>query len=220
MSDLEIVYFDAGNTILHAEPGVGESYARAGARHGIPVTTEEIEASFSEVFGRMRDTTKVQGEAWWRDIVNQVFAPFGAAPDSLFDELYEHFSKPSAFRLFPTALETLGAIEARGLRIGLISNWDERLLGLLDGLGVRDRLDPAVVSCEVGFEKPNRRIFEAAIEQSGVDPARSLMIGDEPVMDVEGARAAGMEAVLVDRKGRHPDISPRVGSLRELIDLI
>jgi len=220
MNDLEIVYFDAGNTLLTAEPGIGESYASAGARHGIAVTTEEIEASFVEVFSRQRTTTAVQGEDWWREIVVQVFAPFGEAPPALFDDLYEHFSQPESFRLFPTALETLDAVAARGLRVGMISNWDERLHRLIEGLGIRDRLDPVIASYEVGFEKPDRRIFEAAVAASGVAPERSLLIGDEPVMDVEGAIAIGMKAVLVDRRDRHPSITPRVRSLRDLIDLI
>jgi len=102
----------------------------------------------------------------------------------------------------------------------MISNWDERLHRLIEGLGIRDRLDPVIASYEVGFEKPDRRIFEAAVAASGVAPERSLLIGDEPVMDVEGAIAIGMKAVLVDRRDRHPSITPRVRSLRDLIDLI
>jgi putative hydrolase of the HAD superfamily len=222
MNGCSIVFFDAGGTLLRPEPSVGEVYARVGRSHGVAVEPAAIEESFRREFEARRVDSLPRGEAWWRVVVERSFEPFGAPrdPGALFDELYAHFAEPAAWHVFPEVDETLDALDARGIRAGLVSNWDERLPGLLRGLGLLDRLDPVVVSAEVGIEKPSPGIFEEALRRAGVTRERAVMIGDEPRLDLGGARAAGLGAVLVDRRGRHPEVKPRVDRLTGLVELL
>jgi len=97
----------------------------------------------------------------------------------------------------------LDALRASGRRLVIVSNADGRLRALLRRLGLEARLDLVLDSAEVGFEKPDPRIFRAALERSGADPARTVHVGDMYEIDVVGARAAGLRAVLVDPAGLH-----------------
>jgi putative hydrolase of the HAD superfamily len=78
-----------------------------------------------------------------------------------------------------------------------------------------------VISGQEEYEKPHPRIYELALERGGVDPSRALHVGDSPISDYEGAREAGMRAVLLDRWGRFPTFEgERVTDLRELPELL
>ena len=72
---------------------------------------------------------------------------------------------------------------------------------ILESIGLADRLDFVVDSCVVGVEKPDRRIFELALREAGVDAAEAVYVGDLYSVDVLGARAAGIDAILLDPRG-------------------
>src|SRR6185295_8809729 len=91
----------------------------------------------------------------------------------------------------------------RGLKLGVISNFDNRAYSVMDSLGIRKYFDAVTLSSETGFCKPDREIFEAAVRALGVKPSEVLLVGDSPHDDVEAAIHAGLSAVLVDRTGRH-----------------
>jgi putative hydrolase of the HAD superfamily len=103
--------------------------------------------------------------------------------------------------MFPDVAETLRALEEMGIRIGVISNWDSRLESILDGIGLGRRLDVVVISSLVGYSKPHPRIFEIALERSGMGPEEAVHVGDTFRDDVQGAQAAGIRAVLLQRSG-------------------
>ncbi len=101
----------------------------------------------------------------------------------------------------------------------MISNWDQRLPLLLKRLGLTPFFDAVVTSSEVGVEKPDGRIFTEALRRLEVEPGEALHVGDSPLDDVEGAIAAGMEAVRLDRSRRHSGIPDLSGAgLRSRID--
>ena len=109
----------------------------------------------------------------------------------------------------------LAALRARGLVVGIVSNFDSRLHGICEGLGLTERVDFVLASAEVGHAKPARAIFNAAIAAADAPPARVLMVGDSPVDDVQGARASGCQALLLDR--RRSALGPNaIASLAEL----
>ena len=85
--------------------------------------------------------------------------------------------------------------------VGIISNWDRRLVSLLGGLGLADVIDTVVCSADVGLRKPDPRIFELACDRLGVEPAEAAHVGDHHYADVLGATAVGMIPVLIDRHG-------------------
>ena len=220
MRNVEIVFFDAGHTLLFTYPRVGEVYAQAGRRYGLSVSPDGVEAAFRDAFVARKLDGRPQDRAWWRRLVLETFGRFGEAsdPEALFADLYEHFTHPASWRLYEGALETLEALQARGYRTGLISNWDDRLPELLEGLGLVPLLEPRVISTFVGVEKPHRRIFETALAEAGVEPGQALMVGDDWEADVLGARAVGMHAVHVRANGHTTPDGVGIGRLGELLD--
>lgn len=107
------------------------------------------------------------------------------------------------FRLFPDVLPALDALAAAGVRLAVVSNWDCTLGCVLAGLGVADRFGAIAASAVVGASKPDPAIFRAALAAIGVAPEKALHCGDLADRDVEGARRAGVRAVLLDRAGAH-----------------
>ena len=93
--------------------------------------------------------------------------------------------------------EALARLRAAGLRLGVVSNSDGRVEQALDAAGLRDYFDVVVDSALVGVEKPDPAIFRAALDALGVAPEEALYVGDLYEVDVVGARAAGIEAVLL-----------------------
>jgi putative hydrolase of the HAD superfamily len=85
------------------------------------------------------------------------------------------------------------------VRLAVISNWDERLEPLLKKLGLHSYFEAIVISCDVGFTKPSPVIYGHALRRLGLPPEAVLHVGDSAREDVEGARAAGMRAQLVNR---------------------
>ena len=139
--------------------------------------------------------------------------------ESFFDELYLHFGRREAWRLFDDVLPALEALATRGLKLGIISNWDERLRPLLQELQLSRYFDVIVISCEVGFCKPDRVIFEEAGRKLALPLAAILHIGDNPNTDTVGARAAGMHALEL-RRGAADHSEGKITSLDEVAEMV
>lgn len=110
-----------------------------------------------------------------------------------------------AFQAYDDARPALAQLAAAGLKLAVIANWDVSLPGVLERLDLAEPFAAVVTAAAVGVAKPDPRPFHAALEQLGVEAARCMHVGDDPVTDVAGARAAGLSAVLIDRSGRAPD---------------
>ncbi len=215
---LRAVTFDLTGTLIHT-PRLGEIYSAVLDRHGVDVAPERAAGLVGEVWRELdcaahpasdRFASHPQGaRGWWRRLLERFCerlevpspGPFAAA------ELFDRFAAPEAWEVYPDVDEVLVELHRMDLQVGLISNWDERLPRLLDGLGLASRLDAVIYSQEVGAEKPHRRIFAAALDRLDLPPTRVLHVGDRRRQDVEGARALGMHALRLDRKGGHGDLS-------------
>jgi putative hydrolase of the HAD superfamily len=120
------------------------------------------------------------------------------------------------FHAQPDAAPALRELRGRGLRLVVASNWDCSLPQVLEQAGLAELVDGAVGSAEVGADKPDPAVFEAALRIAGCPPELALHVGDSPVNDVDGAAAAGIRAVLIERGGGRLDEDPRdaAGSAR------
>ena len=96
------------------------------------------------------------------------------------------------------------------------SNWDCSLPEWLRPAGILELVDGVVTSAEVGAAKPSARVFERALAVAGVDPVQALHVGDKVDNDIEGAAAAGVRGVLLQREGEPPPGLDAISSLREL----
>ncbi len=111
------------------------------------------------------------------------------------------------FTAFPDARPLLQRARDAGARVIVISNWDVSLDDVLGRTGLAPLLDGVVVSAVVGAAKPSPVIFDRALELAGVAAPDCLHVGDSLAEDVAGARASGIEAVLLDRQGVAPEAS-------------
>jgi putative hydrolase of the HAD superfamily len=124
------------------------------------------------------------------------------------------------FTPFPDVVPALRELRAAGHRLVVVSNWDCSLPEWLGPPGLLELVDGVVSSAEVGAAKPDPAPFLRGLELAGVGPADALHVGDSPENDLEGARAAGVRGVLVDRAGTAPPALPSVSSLREVSSLV
>jgi putative hydrolase of the HAD superfamily len=124
------------------------------------------------------------------------------------------------FRPYPDVLPALAELRERGLTIVIASNWDCSLPDWLEPTGITALVDGVVTSAEVGAPKPDPRVFERALAIAGVAAAEALHVGDKLDNDVEGARAAGVRAVLLQREGEPPEGVEAIRSFRELVALL
>jgi FMN phosphatase YigB (HAD superfamily) len=181
-----------------------------------PVSEEGIEASFLRAYKERAAELSCFGagvcsaQEWWRPLVRNTFVGAGvdegalcdegALFQPLFEDLWRHFAGPKAWELLPGAQELLIALDghrhAGGLRVGVVSDWDNRLPELLASIGVAQHCDFINAAFNIGHAKPARAAFDAAREAAGgVSAAEVLHIGDSLGRDVRGALAAGMHAV-------------------------
>jgi len=219
---LEAVTFDVTHTLLSC-PTLGQQYADVLARHGIEVAARDIEAAIPLVWqelacaaspARDRFLHHANGaRGFWRHFVERTCELVDAARPSAFAaaELFDRFAQAAAWEVAPGTRGMLADLRRRGLRLAVISNWDQRLPLLLERLELADHFDTFAISAIVGAEKPHPRIFETALAALGVAAEHALHVGDSRRDDVEGARGVGMQALLLSPAGD--------GDLRSLAEL-
>jgi putative hydrolase of the HAD superfamily len=232
---LRAVLFDAGDTLFRVRGSVGHAYSTVAARHGVIVAPHDIAPRFRAAFQQMpplafpdapADQLPQREYAWWKQVVATVFSGERFADfDAFFRELFESFAEAAAWELFPDVRPTLAALKARGLRLGLVSNFDGRLVSICNGLGIADNFDVLVMSGRAGAAKPDPRIFEITLARLGVEAAETVHVGDSEREDVEGARAAGLRAILIQRaapadRDSHAVRPHVVRDLRQVIDCV
>jgi putative hydrolase of the HAD superfamily len=231
---LRAVFFDAGETLVYPHPSFAELFAEVLRSEGIavdPARVQEVVSATSERFteilqseqGRLWSTSPERSKAFWLDAYRIFLSELGAGGDhhALGEALYRRFRSLDSYRLHPDAAPTLERLSDLGLGLGLISNFEDWLEQLLEALEIVRYFSVLVVSGAEGIEKPDPRIFRVALDRLGVKAEESVYVGDHPFFDVEAARAVGMVPVLIDRRGRHPDVDAiRITSLEDLPEAI
>src|ERR1035441_2944909 len=189
---IKAVTFDVGGTLLEVWPSVGHVYAQVAARNGVKrLSGTALNRRFAAAWRAATPFSHTR--LGWARLVDATFRGLTEQPPSqtFFAELYDRLAAPDAWRIFPDALPTLDALAARRLKLGVISNWDERLRPLLKRLKLAGYFEIIVVSREVHASKPARAIFQHAVRRLGLPAEAVLHVGDSLSMDVRGARAAG-----------------------------
>ncbi|UCE86250.1 MAG: HAD-IA family hydrolase [Deltaproteobacteria bacterium] len=218
---LEAVLFDAAGTLIEPREPVGEIYARLARSHGVALPPERLQDAFARVLRSTAPSVEAdpaREREWWRGIVRATFrAADGRARfrdfDAYFDALFERFAAPDAWRVRPGGRPALAALRARGLRLAVLSNFDQRLPGLLAGLGLAAEFEAVVIPAVAGAAKPDPRIFAFALRQLGVSAERAVYVGDDAEQDVRAARAAGLWAIDVGSLDSLAELPARVDAL-------
>ena len=193
------VTFDVGGTLLEPWPSVGHVYAAVAAKYGIRADPAALNEAFRR--GWKAKHRFDYSRAHWFSLVEEAFGGIAPVSGSLFDAIYDHFALAQPWRIYEDVIPVLDEFKRRGLKLGVISNWDERLRPLLRAVDLDRYFDSLVISQEVGAHKPEVEIFAAAVSELKLEPGEVLHVGDGRKEDLEGARAAGMQARLIRRGG-------------------
>jgi putative hydrolase of the HAD superfamily len=208
---LRAVLFDAGNTLLRMNYA---AIAAELARRGVPVSAAELERAEwrarvrldDEVLARRAPGVSTESGGTGDRYLRYILEAAGVRDQGIVEDMAEWrrtYNPPVGVWSVaaPDAREALERVRAAGLVAGVVSNSNGSVRSILDTLGLARHLHFVLDSAEVGVEKPDPRIFGLALERAAVEPDEAAYVGDLYSVDVVGARAAGIQAVLLDPGG-------------------
>ena len=194
------VFFDAVGTLLKPATPIDETYHLYGLKHGSSISKDSIRNQFYESFKKeeLKDvsldckTNETREHERWESIVSECF-PDLKSPALLFNDLFEHYSQPNAWDLYPCTIPVIKFLENAGISWGIASNFDLRLQSI-----VRSKLELCnckwlIISSLVGYKKPSNHFFEHLKTSSGISFEEILMVGDSPENDIHPAKELGMQ---------------------------
>jgi HAD superfamily hydrolase (TIGR01662 family) len=219
MAELRAVLFDVDFTL--AKPGPllgGPGYRDAAARYGLELDPERYpEARAAAVLDIEQHPELDHDEEVWVRFTEDILRGMGADGPNLREialEITRGWERSENFELYEDVLPTFAEVRRHGLAIGLVSNTSRDLDAFIRHFGLD--VDAWISSGRHGKVKPSPSIFQVVLDQLEVRPDEAAMIGDSPADDVEGARALGMRAFLLDREGRFDGRDDALPDLRAL----
>jgi putative hydrolase of the HAD superfamily len=230
---VKVIFFDAVGTLIETCASVGEIYGRVAREFGFEAEAQILQQNFAHSFRRQPPLAFPAGtpEAalgelerdWWRNLVREVFDGLGQFPrfEEFFGEVFERFGGREFWNVYADVAPALAELKSRGLTLGVISNFDSRLYDVLRVCGLDHFFDSVHVSTRVGAAKPDPAIFRAALSYHAVEARLAWHVGDSLREDFEGAMAAGLNAVLLDRDNSFAKNAPanRIISLEQIVTL-
>uniref|UniRef100_A0A914W7P4 Haloacid dehalogenase-like hydrolase domain-containing protein 3 n=1 Tax=Plectus sambesii TaxID=2011161 RepID=A0A914W7P4_9BILA len=238
-SVLRAVSFDAMNTLIKLREPVGVTYASVAGKMGVTADADKLTSAFKDNFATMAKEFPCYGHDqvnwpgsrslyWWTALVKRSFVQSGVVcEETVLDDvarrLVHHYATRKPWKLVDEqAPALLRRLRRKGLHIVVMSNFDKRLRDILSDFDVLSLVDAVVLSGDLGFEKPDSRIFEVVMRELKLsDPTELVHIGDSYEKDYSAARKMGMRALLLDPDGvcEHEDVPPedrvkRLGDLR------
>ena len=218
------VLLDALGTLVALEPPAPRLRAELAARFGVEISEDEAARAIAAEIAYYRchldeGRDEARLHALRRRCAEVLRAALPGAGNGLeLEPLVEALLASLRFSAFPDVRPALEAARAHGQRLVVVSNWDMSLEGVLRALGLAPLLDGVITSAVAGTRKPAPAIFAQALELAGVPAGEAIHVGDTLDEDVAGARAAGIEPVLIRRTcGRAVPGVRTISSLTELI---
>jgi putative hydrolase of the HAD superfamily len=233
---LKVIFFDAAGTLFEPREQVGRTYARLARGYGVAASDEQVHNAFRRTFASAPGLAFGPGHGaaelrrlerqWWHGLVKATFVELGTFTrfDEYFDKLFAYFADPDNWCLDPQAQPTLARLRAAGFSLGMISNFDFRLYGIIEGLGLTNFFTSITISSEAGYAKPAPEIFQVALAKHGAAAAEALHVGDVEQLDLAGALGAGIGGVLIEPMAAEPlrieGRSARAASLTAVADAV
>jgi len=213
------VLFDVDFTLARPGPELGpEGYVRAGARHGLTLDSARYEdGRLAALAALERHPEFEHDDEIWFTFTERIILGMGGTSPASYDcaiEITRGWERHENFELYDDVVPVLDQLRAADLKIGLVSNSarDVHAFARHHGLDI----DAGISSFHHGKTKPHASIFRAVLDLLEVTPGQAAMVGDTIDADIDGARAIGMRAVLVDRHDQHPSVADRITDLYAL----
>jgi len=212
---LRAVVFDVDFTLARPGPDLGPvGYCELGLRYGLSLDPSLYDQARAAAFAEVKRHPELDhDEEIWVLFTERIIQGMGGVGDTYRAavEMERRWTHSAHFELYEDALPALEAMRARGLKIGLLSNSSRDLVEFVSHHGLP--ADAVLTSHAHGKTKPHDSIFRAILGLLRVEAADTAMIGDTLDEDIEGARAVGMAAVLLDRDDRYPGHPERIRDL-------
>jgi HAD superfamily hydrolase (TIGR01549 family) len=216
---LRAVLFDVDFTIVRPGPDLSpEGYQRLCARHGLTIAPYRYDEARHAALEALQQHPELEHDdeiwvAFTEKIINGM-GGYGEGAHAAAREMVAHWEVHTNFELYEDVLPVWATLREHGLKIGLVSNTARDLTEFVAHHKLD--VDAALASRAHGRVKPHRSIFDAMLETLGVAADEAAMVGDSPQDDIEGARALGIRAFLLDRDDRHPEWENRLPDLYAL----
>ncbi len=231
--DVRAVFFDAGYTLLCMEPDQKTNFLSACTDLGIDIDQKRLAAGIGRanvLLGPRHPSAAAQPfspeavDRFWIEYNRVLLSECAVHPrdEARAEAVYRRFLESLSWRVYDEVRPLLRALRARGVALGVISNWTGDLEDVMRSIELHDAFDFILDSAHLGFEKPHPEIFHEALRRADSIAQHALHVGDSPEHDVDGALAAGLRAALLDRDERFAgfDRAPRIRDLSELLALL
>ncbi len=199
------VFFDLGLTLL--DNNHVPLFKKALKANGIDLPLSEVHKAYhlaNKTFMRTRPG-EISDRSFFCDYVSLFLVLAGLDEKAYLEPVsstLHDLGHEVRWMKYPFTDEVVSSLKKRGIHTGLISNWDRGCRSLLEANGLAGQFDPLLISSEVGLEKPDKRIFELALEKAGADPDECIYVGDNYYDDVLGASGVGIRTILINSPGR------------------
>ncbi|KAI5640902.1 haloacid dehalogenase-like hydrolase domain-containing protein [Phthorimaea operculella] len=232
LQGIKLVTFDATNTLLKFKVPPWQHYAAVAREYGFKGTSDDLKHRLLNSYKIMWNQhpnfgrTSLQWEPWWKQVVKLTFdgqLPSQADIEVIATRLIDEFKTTKCWSQAEGGKNLIQLLRNKGITsVGVISNFDPRLVDILKSVRIHDSFDFILTSYETGFSKPDERIFKKALEKCdlGVIPSESLHIGDDLAKDYDAAKSAGWHALIISQntKTEKPPASDHVfNNLEEVI---
>lgn len=227
MQQPQVIFLDAVGTLFGVRGSVGEIYGKLARQAGVEVQPELLNRAFIKsfqaaskpVFPGIPEAEIPQSEfAWWQAIATRSFERAGVLQQfadfpSFFTELYNYFATAEPWFIYADVPQALENWQAQGIELGILSNFDSRLYSVLEVLNLAKFFTSITISTEVGFAKPDAEIFTTGLQKHPSATKAAWHIGDSFTEDYQGARAAGLRAIWLQRTTSEVAVAPQKSSV-------
>jgi len=223
----KVIFLDAMGTLFELKNTVGEIYQQYADKYGVKTDPEAIEQAFIDSFKSAPPLAFLEAELpqikqqefnWWKQVVSATFEQLGllsnfADFNAFFVEIYHYFGTGEPWYIFPDTIDSLTRWSDRKIELGIISNFDSRLLEVLNHLDLNQFFTSITISSTAGFAKPDVNIFHLALRKHHLAPHQAWHIGDSVTEDYVGAKNAGLRSFCLNRQGHLLNIENQLPNL-------
>ena len=226
----KVIFFDAMGTLFGLQSSVGEIYRQYAATYGVEADAKLLDKAFLKSFKSapplaFSDLESIKIEErefnWWQSVVKITFYQLGLLEKfgdftGFFSDVYKYFATVEPWSVYPDTLPCLQRWQDRGVELGVISNFDTRLIKVLKLLDLERFFSSITISSVAGFAKPDQNIFKIALNKHDVVARQAWHIGDSLIADYQGGKNAGINTFLLNRNSSLLNLENQLPNLSSL----
>lgn len=217
MARIRLITFDATNTLFRVRGSVGEIYCQVALKYGIKMDAKVVDECFKAAFKRYNDEfpnfgakAGLSSQKWWQDVIgcslNQLIPT--ETLENMSSYLYAEFINKGNWEIYKDTVPVLKSFQNRRIKLGVVSNFDERLSLIMRNLDLDKYFDFILPSRQTKWYKPMKQIFNhAALMVDKCPPSQVIHVGDNFELDYLAALHAGLDGYLLLRQPTNDKIN-------------